>query len=341
VNELTVALSSTHPISFDLNVLKRDQRLRACLQANHPASRPPATSMNPAIRLFVAVTLFITMLGLGMGLPRNSLRRWVGQPSMPLRVALGSCLLVPLLGVVLLHSPWGSTISPPMRVATALMALCPSAPLAMRKVRKQGGDHALAAVVQVLAAFIAMISIPLMAPLFPHAFDRGGWLNGQVTLTLQTGGEVFLQVLRVQVIPLVLGLALRSRQPALADRLEKPLNRIAALLILLLVVLILISASPYLLQFITGNLAGLLLMAVQVIGCLLIGRALAGGHVVRHGSTTALVTAMRNAGLALLFAYQFGDEVRGLKLAILLYVLLTALISVPVLRLSQSRRLPA
>jgi len=294
--------------------------------------------MNLAIRLFVAITLFIAMFGLGMGLPLNSLGRWIRQPSMALRVALGSSLLVPLLGVLLLHSPWGNTISPPMRVATALMALCPSAPLAMRKVRKQGGDHALAAVVQVLAAFIAMISIPLMAPLFPHAFDRGGWLNGQVTLTLQTAWDVFLQVARVQVLPLVLGLALRSRRPALADRLEKPLNRIAALLILSLVVLILISASPYLLKFITGNLAGLLLMAVQVIGCLLIGRALAGGHVVRHGSTTALVTAMRNAGLALLFAYQFGDEVHGLKLSILLYVMLTGLISMPMLRLSQSRR---
>lgn len=294
--------------------------------------------MNLAIRLFVAITLFIAMLGLGMGLPLNSLGRWLRQPSMALRVALGSCLLVPLLGVLLLHGPWGGAISPPMRVAMALMALCPSAPLAMRKVRKQGGDHALAAVVQVLAAIIAMVSIPLLAPLFPHAFDRGGWLNGQVTLTLQTAWEVALQVARVQVLPLVLGLALRSRQPALADRLEKSLNRIAALLILLLVVLILISASPYLLQFITGNLAGLLLMAVQVIGCLLIGRALAGGHLVRHGSTTALVTAMRNAGLALLFAYQFGDEVHGLKLSILLYVMLTGLISMPMLRLSQSRR---
>ena len=219
----------------------------------------------------------------------------------------------------------------------ALMALCPSAPLAIRTVRRQGGDHALAALVQVMAAIIAMVSIPLLAPFFPHAFDRGGWLAGQVSLTLQTGWEVALQVARVQVLPLLLGLALRRRRPALADRLEKPLNRIAALLLLLLTLLILVSASHFLLGFLTANLAGLLLMAVQVIGCLLIGQALAGSHGAQHGSTTALVTAMRNAGLALLFADQFGDDVYGLKLAILLYVLLTAMISNPVLRLFQGR----
>lgn len=293
--------------------------------------------MHFAIQLFVVVTLFITMLGLGLGLPRDSLNLWLRQPSMAVRVALGSSLLVPLLGVLLLHGPWSGAIAQPIRVAMALMALCPSAPLAIRTVRRQGGDHALAALVQVMAAIIAMVSIPLLAPFFPHAFDRGGWLAGQVSLTLQTGWEVALQVARVQVLPLLLGLALRRRRPALADRLEKPLNRIAALLLLLLTLLILVSASHFLLGFLTANLAGLLLMAVQVIGCLLIGQALAGSHGAQHGSTTALVTAMRNAGLALLFADQFGDDVYGLKLAILLYVLLTAMISNPVLRLFQGR----
>ncbi|MFM7652611.1 MAG: transporter [Vulcanococcus sp.] len=225
-----------------------------------------------------------------------------------------------------------------MRVAMALMALCPSAPLAMRTVRRQGGDHVLAALVQKLAATIAMASIPLLAPFFPHAFDRGGWLTGQVSPTLHTGFEVALQVAWVQVLPLLLGLTLRRRRPVLADRLEKPLNQIAALLLLLLTLLILVSASHYLLGFLTSNLAGLLMMAVQVIGCLLIGRALAGSRVAQYGSTTALVTAMRNAGLALLFAYQFGDDVYGLKLAILLYVLLTTMISTPVLRLSQRQQ---
>jgi hypothetical protein len=46
-----------------------------------------------------------------------------------------------------------------------------------------------------------------------------------------------------------------------------------------------------------------------------------------HAVTISLVTAMRNPGLALLLATQFADPVRGLRLAILLYVVLAVLVS--------------
>jgi len=291
--------------------------------------------MNFAIRLFVAVTLFLTMLGLGLGLHSQSLRDWIKQPSLALRVALGSSLLIPLLGMALLHGPWGSAISSPMRAAMALMALCPSAPLAMRKVRKYGGDHDLAALIQVMAALMALVSIPSLSGLFPHAFAVSGWHSDGLQGSVPMARDLAVQVGRVQVLPLLLGLRLRHVRPALADRLERPLNRIANLLLLILVGLILFSTSRFLLRFIGHNLDGLLLMALQVLGCLLIGRWLAAGEQRSLGATTALVTAMRNPGLALLFVSRFGDEVHGLRLAILLYVLLTALISVPWLRFSR------
>ena len=291
--------------------------------------------MNFTIRLFVAVTLFLTMLGLGLGLHSHALRGWIKQPSLALRVALGSSLLIPLLGMALLQVPWSSEISTPMRVAIALMALCPSAPLAMRKVRKHGGDHDLAALIQVMAALVALVSIPLLSGLFPHAFAVRDWHSDALQGSVPMARDLAVQVGRVQVLPLVLGLGVRHFQPTLADRLERPLNRIANLLLLILVGLILFSTSRFLLRFMGNNLDGLLLMALQVLGCLLIGQWLAAGEQRNHGATTSLVTAMRNPGLALLFVSRFGDEVHGLKLAILLYVLLTVLISVPWLRVSR------
>lgn len=293
--------------------------------------------MNVFVEMFVAFTLFSTMLALGLSLRTEALRHWTIRSSLALRVALGSCLLIPLLGVALLYGPWSAQISMPMRITIALMALCPSAPLAVRKVRRQGGDHALAAVVQVQAAMMAMVTIPLLSPFFPHAFDRGGWLNDQIAVSLSAGWDVALQVGRVQVLPLLVGLGLRHLRPRLAERMEAPLNKIANLLLLILFAVILFTASGFLLRFIAGNLAGLLLMALQVSACLLIGRWLAAGDQRAHGNTTSLVTAMRNPGLALLFASHFGDEVYGLKLAILLYALMTALISIPVLRFNPSR----
>jgi hypothetical protein len=51
--------------------------------------------------------------------------------------------------------------------------------------------------------------------------------------------------------------------------------------------------------------------------------------------TTALVTSMRNPGLALLFAVSHGQGILGLKLAIVTYLLVTILVSIPFLRWAQ------
>jgi len=48
--------------------------------------------------------------------------------------------------------------------------------------------------------------------------------------------------------------------------------------------------------------------------------------------TTAAVTSMRNPGLALLLASTYAPQIPAVKLAILLYLLITVLVSAPLLR---------
>ena len=72
-------------------------------------------------------------------------------------------------------------------------------------------------------------------------------------------------------------------------------------------------------------------MAVMVAAALAIGSLLAGPEP-RERTTVALVTSMRNPGLALLFATTHGAGMPGLKLAVLAYLLVTVLLSIPFLR---------
>jgi predicted Na+-dependent transporter len=69
----------------------------------------------------------------------------------------------------------------------------------------------------------------------------------------------------------------------------------------------------------------------MVLVALAIGFLMAGPDP-RERTTTALVTSMRNPGLALLFAATYAPEVPGVKIAILAYLLLTVILSVPFLR---------
>jgi hypothetical protein len=75
-------------------------------------------------------------------------------------------------------------------------------------------------------------------------------------------------------------------------------------------------------------------MALMVLLTLAVGWLLSGPGL-RERTTGAVVTSTRNPGLALLFASTHAQGVVGLKLAILVYVLLTLLLSLPLLRLSR------
>lgn len=275
------------------------------------------------VRTLVPITLFTIMFALGVGLTGEAVSTIRRRPGLLLRVVLGSCVLVPLVALLLLHLPISHGLSAPVRFAIALMALCPSAPLALRKTARQGGDRELAALLQVLAAITAIVSVPLLADVFRASYDLVGWDIDH--------REVARQVGQAQVLPLLLGLGLRRWQPALAERIRFPLDRIANALLLALVTLVLVVTARQLLPFLAGNLLAVPFMALMVLASLAIGW-LMGRRDPRERIATSLVTAMRNPGLALLLATTYAGELRGLKLGILLYLLTTLLVSAPFLR---------
>ena len=140
-----------------------------------------------------------------------------------------------------------------------------------------------------------------------------------------------------QVLPLLAGLLLRRWKPKWVARLEGPLDKLANGLLLLLIVLVLIKAGPLLVPFIASNWLALGFMAVMVAAALAIGYFMAGPEP-RERTTVALVTSMRNPGLALLFASSYGAGMVGLKLAVLSYLLVTVLLSIPFLRWQRQRQ---
>jgi predicted Na+-dependent transporter len=280
--------------------------------------------------LLVTATLFAIMFALGVGLPLDGLGRWQQHRGLLLRGLIGTCLLVPVAAALLLLLPPTMALSQPARFSIALMAVCPSAPLLMRKAGKQGGDRILAALLQVAAALAAIITIPLLASGFTRIFGVEGW---QVQ-----SHHVAAQVALVQLLPLLLGLLVRRFAPKWASRLESPLDRLANGLLLLLVLVVLWKTAPLLVTYVGANLIALPVMAALVLISLALGYRLANRDPCL-GVTLALVTSMRNPGLALLLAGIYAPEMPAVKLGILVYLLITVLLSIPFLRCQ--RRLQA
>ncbi|QVL54383.1 MAG: bile acid:sodium symporter [Cyanobium sp. M30B3] len=273
--------------------------------------------------LLVPLTLFTVMLALGVGLPLQAFRQWRQTWPLVMRLELATCLLVPLVAWLLLLIPPAGQLSQEVRMAIALMAACPSAPLILRKAGKTGGDASLAGLLQVGAALLAIITVPLLAQAAEPVFGVAGWdvLPRQVAR----------QVATVQLLPLLVGLWLRRSWPEHIRRLQGMLDRLANGLLLVLFGAILIRIAPLLLAFAQANGIGLLWMALVVLASLGLGYGL-GGSAGDRKLTAALVTSMRNPGLALLLANTYAPQVPGLKIGILTYLLITVLLSIPLIR---------
>jgi predicted Na+-dependent transporter len=280
-------------------------------------------TMSTVAALLIPLTLFTVMLALGLGLPADALAQWRRHWPLLLRAEVATCLLVPLIGFALLSTPPARTLSVEARHAIALMAACPSAPLILRKAGKSGGDNALAGLLQVGAALAAIVTVPLLADLGEWVFGVDGWDVLPRHVAVQVG--------KVQLLPLLLGVVLRRSFPAAVERLLIPIDRLANGLLLLLVVAVLAKTAPLLLNFGAGNLAALALMALLVALSLALGYGAAGEGRERR-ITTALVTSMRNPGLALLLASTYAPQLPGVKLGVLLYVLITVLVSTLLLK---------
>ncbi len=275
------------------------------------------------VQLIFKLPVFALMFALGLGLKGDWLALLRSRSGLMARLLLGSCLLVPLFTLVVLKGPLGAAVAPPAQLAIALMALCPSAPLTLRKAQEHGGDRDLAALLQVLAALTAIVSIPLLADLFRSSFGVQGWhIEPQ---------QVAKQIISVQLLPLGLAVLVRRWRPDLANRLEAPIEKLAGLLLMLLIVVVLIKTFPLLAGYIPANGPALLVMVLVVLGSLVVGYGL-GGPGRRDRVTGSLLTSMRNPGLALLFASLYAPTPEPVKVGILCFLLIRVLLSIPFLR---------
>jgi BASS family bile acid:Na+ symporter len=286
--------------------------------------------MPPFAAWLATATITLLMFSLGLGLKDYPLVLLRDRPAFFWRVVLATCFVVPLAGLALVLLPFQPLVSRPAWTAMALMLACPSAPLILFRVRGSGGTAELAARLQIGAALLACLSIPLMAILFKASAGLQGWeVEGWEIKPTQ----VAWQVLKVQVVPVLAGVLLSRWQPALARRCSDALRKLATLMLMVLLVALLVLSAPRLLPFLQQNLVALAGMAALSVLSLAVGYGL-GGRDPLERRTVGLVIGMRNTGLAadLALTYAPGAVKPLLIPGILSYVLITVIVSTLFLR---------
>ena len=265
---------------------------------------------HPLLLIFVKITIFSLMLAIGCNLCFEEMLSLWRKSALLLRALLAVVVLVPLVVILLLKL---FNLPPEVITALALLAASPGAPLTTKRARKAGGRFSYAASLQLTLAIIAVCVTPVTLGIFFSLFQH---LVEKVTIL-----EVARQVIMVQLLPVSIGMLLQKFIPKFAENIAQPLNFIADILLLLLVVLAGILGIP--LFFKVWGLP-MVVITIMVITSLVIGHSL-GDHNDDTQPILAISCIARNVGLALFIAI-LNDVQQQVIPTIIAYVIVGAVI---------------
>jgi BASS family bile acid:Na+ symporter len=242
------------------------------------------------------VALAIIMFGLGLSLTVADFRRIGGEPK-AVAIALG-CQLVLLPAVcfalvVLLDLP------PLLGIGMMLLAASPGGTTANLFSHLFRGDVALNITLTAINSLIALFTLPLITGLAISYYDRGH----DVSLPFEEVLSIFVIVL----VPVAIGMAVKSRLPGFAARMERPVRIGSAVILAVLVISILVDQRSDLTGYLAdvGLVAGLFCAISLVVGYV-VPRALGVGDA--QAIASSMEIGLHNATLAIFVAVEVLDE---------------------------------
>src|SRR5512143_1269033 len=252
------------------------------------------------------------MFDIGLAIVPGEFRWVLRRPGLMLKGIFSVVVAVPVLALVvirLLELPRAA------EVGILLMAISPGAPVALSRSLGAGGHQVYAPALQMAVVVLAVLSMPLWVAALDEVY------RGTATVA---PGHLARQVTIAQLLPLGLGMLTRRLNERIAGWIEPRLRRLAGAAIVVLVMLVLIDIW----QAVAG--AGLrvaLAIALVTVLALVVGHLL-GGPEPATRTATAICTAARNPGLALLVA-TLNDAPTEISATVLAYLAVSALTVLP------------
>jgi BASS family bile acid:Na+ symporter len=245
-------------------------------------------TVDRTINLLATITLFEMMVTIGLGVTVAEVVGVAKDWGLLARAALANYVLVPAAAVgllLLLHA------SPLVAAGFLIAAVCPGAPYGPPFTGMAKGNVAVSVgLMIVLAGSSALVAPFLLRLLLPLT---SGDQQVQVD-ALKVAGTLFT----AQLLPLGVGLLVRHRRPALADRLTTPARRLSLILNLATLGAILAVQFDMLIGIPARGFAG---MSALVLAAVAAGWLLGGpGSGIR--TAMAMATSVRNVAVSLVIA---------------------------------------
>jgi len=176
--------------------------------------------------LIPTATLFLMMLAMGMTLDMADFRRVITRPLGFVLGATGQLLVLPAAAFAI---AWLGALRPELAIGLLLIAACPGGVTSNAVTHWARGDVALSILLTAFSSLVAFATVPLVINLGLMGFGEG---SADIVLPV---GETMAKLFFSTALPVLLGMGIRARRLAFAERWHGPLLYGSAGLLMLLV----------------------------------------------------------------------------------------------------------
>jgi len=269
-----------------------------------------ATLISIAIRASICLIVF----GLALNASPQDALYLFRRPRQLLRSLLAMNVIMPLFAAALAAA---FDLNPAVKIALIALAVSPVPPVLPKKQLKAGGQASYAVGLLVAAALLAIVFVPVAVELLGSAFGTPAHVSVAAIARL-----VFSTVLA----PLAAGIVVRRATPRIAERLAQPISLLATVLLVASILPIVFTVWPAMVSLV-GNGTIVAIVAFTLAG--LAAGHLLGGSNPDDRAVLALATASRHPGVALAIASTNFPGQKLVPAALLLYLIVSALVSIP------------
>lgn len=263
------------------------------------------------------VFIVTSMLAMGMSLTIPQIIEPLKKGRLVALALLANFVLVPLVAyVIILVIP----LEQDLQIGLLILALSAGAPFLPKLVQGAKGNIAFGVGLMTLLMVVTIFYLPIVLPLLVPDASISGW-------------DIAKSLIVLMLIPLAIGLLLRSHSAQDAAHWGPLMNKISSVALILLLVIGLGLNISNILSLIGSN--GLLALLIFIVACLVIGLLL-GGRDPGIRSALGLGTAQRNVSAAILVSVQNFSGSNTLPFVLVAAILLL-LVLLPTSRLLSRR----
>lgn len=271
-------------------------------------------TLNMLISFALKASIVLSVFAIGLNSQPSDATYLLLRPAQLARSLLAMNVILPVFIAAIVTA---FDLNNAVEVTLVALAVSPVPPILPKKQIKVHGERSYAIGLLVAVAVVAVIFIPLAVALLGQFFqtpvDMRAWPIARLVLIMDLA-------------PLLMGMLVRQFAPVIALRISKSVTLVAVVFLALSVLPILFTAWPNIVALV-GN-GTILAISAFVFAGLAVGHLL-GGPDLHDRAVLALATATRHPGIAFAIAATNFPEQKEVQPAILLYVLLCAILTMP------------